>query len=82
MDKKEMKQELEDWREYRKNDTIKQRLIGIPFSDSEKLFNIHNIPIENCTLWYGRLERGYPVYPCNAFGEHLVLKIVDELLDD
>jgi hypothetical protein len=53
----------------------KTALMGLPFMYSRDLFNTSNL------AQTVRKHIDFKPFPCKAFGRHLVLKIVDELLD-
>ena len=76
--KKDMARCLEDYRNgnspYRYLE-LNDRLLGLPMRCSRELFRTERLTcVNDATFWT-------VPFPCKAFGRHLVLKIVDELLD-
>jgi len=78
--KKEMREELEAFRINFQASDVVVRLDFVPFMKyhfkSRDLFNIQDIPKENFTKAYQS-----NLFACEIFGRHLVLKIIDELLE-
>lgn len=81
MDKKQMRQDLDNFRIECKDENVTTRLKEIPFYGFVQLFNLEGIPETNFTIMISGHRNG-GCYPCTIFGRHLVLKIVDELLDE
>ena len=75
--KKDMARCLEDYRNgnspYRYLE-LNDRLLGLPMRYSRELFSTERLIRGDANFWT-------VPFPCKAFGRHLVLKIVDELLD-
>ncbi len=84
MNKTLMRKQLKTYRIMHKHYGLKVRLKGIPFYDYRELFCIEKIPRKNLTRCDGYYVgyNGCDLSPCTIFGRNLVLKIVDELLDD
>ena len=73
IDKKRLREQLERFREKNQSYSVATRLIAVPFPFSFALFNMRRLHFKEETV-----ER----YPCVVFGKQLVLKIIDELLDE
>jgi len=58
-----------------------RRLQYYPFSHADILFGTRYIPDKNRTKLTKYFDIARQITPCAVFGRHLVLKIVDELLD-
>ncbi len=85
-DKEVMRKQLQEFRANQGWLGIKYRLNNLPFNDCHALFCVNEIPGKNLTRYItGNIKYNYYTYmpsPCTIFGRNLVLKIVDELLDE
>jgi len=77
--KEACRKDLNSLRELYKSKPVRSRLGVLP-SYSSELFGMYRLEFMTQLL---TATGGYRYYaPCDAFGKQLVLKIVDELLDD
>ena len=68
-----MREDLEQFREIFRGLFVNERLSYIPILGGDMLFNLGNL----------RFTKGKRACtPCRAFGPYLVLKIIDEILDE
>ena len=73
IDKKRLREQLERYRSIYSNCFVGFRLKMSPFDIFDDPFNLGNL-----RLTEDRAVR----FPCIAFGRHLTLKIIDEILDE